>query len=146
MILADLAESVAALGDARAVGADVAAIAWTARVGLVAVAEPVATRGVARRATTGADVATIVGAARVVLARIAHAVAARALTVEVVMLRRGTCRVVETGDDEDGAEGTQKTARSHGGVPFDRDIRERLPGRAPARSLVNCRVPPTAWA
>lgn len=115
MILADLAESVATRRDARPIGADLAAIARTARVGLVAIAEPVAARGMARRPAAGADLAAIVGAARMILARIAHAIAARALTDEVVMLRRRTrSRVVETGDDQDGAEGTQKTERSHG--------------------------------
>ena len=115
MILADLAEAVAAGGDARTVGADLAAVAGAARVRLVSIAEPVAARGVTRRAAAGPDLAAIVGTARVILARVAHAIAARARAAEVVMLRPGTrgC-VVETGDDQDGAEGTQKTKRSHG--------------------------------
>jgi hypothetical protein len=105
MILANLAEPVAARGDAGPVGGDLAAIAGAARVVLVAVAEPVAARRVTR--ACGTELATIVGAARVVLARIAHAVATRALADEVVVLRRDRCaRMVETGDDQDGADGT----------------------------------------
>ena len=119
MILADLAEPVAARGDAGTVAADLAAIRGARRVALIPVAEPVAARGMTRRAASRAELATIVGAARVVLAGIADPIAAAALADEVVMLRRGRrVRVVETGDDQDGAKGTQKTERSHGGISF----------------------------
>lgn len=111
MILADLAEAVAARGDTGPIGADLAAIAGAARVVLVAVAEPVAARCVtrARRTAAGAELATIVGAARMVLVRIAHTIATRALADEVVVLRRARrARMVETGDEQDGAKGTQE--------------------------------------
>src|SRR3569623_1569387 len=79
---------------------------------LALLAQSVPTHGEPRARTGG--LTAVARARRVVLACSAFACAARALSGEAGMLRRGTCRVVETGDDEDGAEGTQKSERSHG--------------------------------